>query len=148
MYFCIVPVKVCALKVVQACWVGVWCRFETVQPPACALTPISSWPRNLCSETRHVCWVISGAGVGVTDFQQRALCNQRTVNDYHVLSVMPCLFSHHSHIYPCCSQWRTGGVVWGAQSLPPKFRTPSKIVSNSTRLWKLLKVAEFRTPTP
>jgi len=31
---------------------------------------------------------------------------------------------------------------------PPKFRRPSKIVSNSTRLWKLLKIAEFRTPTP
>jgi len=30
----------------------------------------------------------------------------------------------------------------------PKFRRPSKIVPNSTRLWKLLKIAEFRTPTP
>ena len=29
-----------------------------------------------------------------------------------------------------------------------KFRRPSKIVPNSTRLWKLLKIAEFRTPTP
>ena len=31
---------------------------------------------------------------------------------------------------------------------PPKFRRPSKIIPNSTRLWKLLKIAEFRTPTP
>jgi len=31
---------------------------------------------------------------------------------------------------------------------PPKFRRPSKIVPNSTRLWKLLKIAEFRMPTP
>ena len=31
---------------------------------------------------------------------------------------------------------------------PPKFRRLSKIVPNSTRLWKLLKIAEFRTPTP
>ena len=31
---------------------------------------------------------------------------------------------------------------------PHKFRRPSKIVSNSTRLWKLLKIAEFWTPTP
>ena len=31
---------------------------------------------------------------------------------------------------------------------PSKFRRPSKIVPNLTRLWKLLKNAEFRTPTP
>ena len=30
---------------------------------------------------------------------------------------------------------------------PPKFRRPSKIVPSSTRLWKLLKIAEFSTPT-
>jgi len=30
----------------------------------------------------------------------------------------------------------------------PKFRRSSKIVPNSTRLWKLLKIAEYRTPTP
>jgi len=36
----------------------------------------------------------------------------------------------------------------GFQTLPPKFRRPSKIVPNSTRLWKQLKIAEFRTPTP
>jgi len=43
-------------------------------------------------------------------------------------------------------QWRTVGGV-GVQP-PPKFRRPSKIVPNSTRLWKLLKIAEFGTPTP
>ena len=38
--------------------------------------------------------------------------------------------------------------VWGLFNFrPPKFRKPSKIVPNSTRLWKLLKTAEFRTPT-
>jgi len=39
--------------------------------------------------------------------------------------------------------WRGGGV-----QLPPhpKFRRPSKIVPNSIRLWKLLKISEFRTP--
>jgi len=31
---------------------------------------------------------------------------------------------------------------------PRKFRRPSKIVPNSTRLWKLLTIAVFRTPTP
>ena len=38
-----------------------------------------------------------------------------------------------------------GGL--GRSNLPPKFRRPSKIVPNSTRLWKLSKIAEFRTPT-
>jgi hypothetical protein len=41
-----------------------------------------------------------------------------------------------------------GGVCGGSNPPPPKFRRPSKIVPNSTRLWKLLKIAEFRTPTP
>ena len=31
---------------------------------------------------------------------------------------------------------------------PLKFRRPSKIVPKSTRFWKQLKIAEFRTPTP
>ena len=39
------------------------------------------------------------------------------------------------------------GGVWGFKH-PPKFRRPYKIVPNSNRLWKLLKIAEFRTPTP
>ena len=42
------------------------------------------------------------------------------------------------------------GEGLGVQPPPPKkkFRRPSKIVPNSTRLCKLLKVAEFRTPKP
>jgi len=47
-------------------------------------------------------------------------------------------------------QWRTereGGFK--PPSPPsPKFRRHSNIVPNSTRFWKLLKIAEFRTPTP
>ena len=31
---------------------------------------------------------------------------------------------------------------------PLKFRRPSKIIPNSTRLWNLLKIAEYRVPTP
>ena len=47
------------------------------------------------------------------------------------------------------NQWRTEGWVWGVEPPPlPKSRRPSKIVPNSIRLWKLLKIAEFRTPTP
>jgi len=44
-------------------------------------------------------------------------------------------------------QWRTEGEVWGLKP-PPKFRWPSKIEPNSTRLRKMLTNAEFRTPTP
>ena len=45
-------------------------------------------------------------------------------------------------------QWRTewGGV--GMFKHPPTFWRPSKIIPNSTQLWKLLKIAEFRMPTP
>ena len=45
------------------------------------------------------------------------------------------------------NQWRTEGGLGGFKPPPPKFRRPSKIVPNSTWLWKLLKIAEFRTPT-
>ena len=41
--------------------------------------------------------------------------------------------------------------MWGScgvQTPSPKFWRPSKIVPNSTQLWKLLKIAEFRMPTP
>jgi len=44
-------------------------------------------------------------------------------------------------------QWRTEGCV-GVSTPLPKFGRPSKIVPNATRLRKLLKIAEFRTPTP
>ena len=43
---------------------------------------------------------------------------------------------------------RGGGGIWVVQPHPPKFRKSSKIVPNSTRLWKLLKIAEFRWQTP
>ena len=45
-------------------------------------------------------------------------------------------------------QWRTGGGGVGVSTPLPKFGRPSKIVPNSTRLRKLLKIAEFRMPTP
>jgi len=49
-------------------------------------------------------------------------------------------------LWMCEGQWRTGGGGW-VQTLP-KFRRPSKIMPNSTWLWKLLKIAEYRMPTP
>jgi len=36
----------------------------------------------------------------------------------------------------------------GVQTPTSKFRGPSNIVAKSTRLWKLLNIAEFRKPTP
>jgi len=45
--------------------------------------------------------------------------------------------------------YRGGDEGLGVQTpSPPKFPRPSKIVPNSTRLLELLKIAEFRTPTP
>jgi len=44
-------------------------------------------------------------------------------------------------------QWCTEGGIGVFNTPHPKFRRPSKIVPNSTRLRKLLKIAEFRTPT-
>ena len=56
-------------------------------------------------------------------------------------------YSHKQNSEPkgTFKQWHTVGG-FGVFN-PPKFRRPSKIVPNSTRLWKLLKIAEFRMPT-
>ena len=43
------------------------------------------------------------------------------------------------------TQWRTEGGSTPSPS--PEIRRLSKIMLNATRLWKLLKIAEFRTPT-
>ena len=61
-------------------------------------------------------------------------------------TIMSCLFCVGPYLRHCLSVAYRGGV-WGVQT-PPKFRRPCKIVSNSTRLWKLLKIAEFRKPAP
>jgi len=52
-----------------------------------------------------------------------------------------------SNPYLCTSGVTRGGLGVSTPP-PPKFLRSSKIVRNSTRLWKLLKIAEFRTPTP
>jgi len=51
----------------------------------------------------------------------------------------------HIYIYIYAVAYRGGIGVFTPP--PPKFRRPFKIVPNSTRLWKLLKIAEFKTPT-
>jgi len=62
--------------------------------------------------------------------------------DFYFTSFQPCkLITLESMAY------RGEGVLGCSNPPPPKFRRPSKIVPNSTRLWKLLKTAELRTPT-
>jgi len=57
------------------------------------------------------------------------------------------LFSLHSLLTPVAYRGRGWGL--GVFNPPPsKFRSPFKIVANSPRLWKLLKIVEFRRPTP
>ena len=51
------------------------------------------------------------------------------------------------NITACISVAYRGEGGLRVQTPPPKLRRPSKIMPNSTRLWKLLKIAEFRTPT-
>ena len=60
----------------------------------------------------------------------------------------PAAWQLNSHVWHVCvMQWCTEGGVWGFKPTL-KFWRPSKIVPNSTWLWKLLKICEFRTPTP
>jgi len=59
-------------------------------------------------------------------------------------------FSGDLSCYKAGNQWCTeaGFGEGGWTPPPPKFPRPPKTVKNPTRLWKLLKIAEFRTPTP
>jgi len=66
----------------------------------------------------------------------------------YVIQFKAVLFEAYSFILKYKWPVAYRGGVWGSNPPAPKFRRPSKIVPNSTRLWKLLKIAEFRTPTP
>ena len=54
---------------------------------------------------------------------------------------------HETRLYTTCLVSGVPRGDLGFSTPPPKFRRPSKLVPNSTRLWKLLKIAEFRVPT-
>jgi len=87
------------------------------------------WWVRLCSDIQHDC----------KEGEDKRCMFQRTVH-IRIKEV-------HRDVAP---QWRTDrgvGLVWGLKP-PPKFRRPSKIEPNSTRLWKTLKIPEFRTPAP
>ena len=45
-------------------------------------------------------------------------------------------------------QWRTEGEIWGVQTPPRNSEGPPKSCQTQPDLSKLLKTAEFRTPTP
>ena len=54
----------------------------------------------------------------------------------------------HTYIY-ALGQWHTEGMVLGVETSPtPEILKALKIMPNSTRLWKLLKIAEFWSQHP
>ena len=77
-------------------------------------------------------------------------CWASVYGTHDILSSQYCYVLEHLHTQQSLtnhtSQWHTEGGVGVFNLPPPKFRRPSKIVPNPTRLWKLLKIAEFRTP--
>ena len=67
--------------------------------------------------------------------------------------VVPQIFPHdrppsRSSTLSLNRRWSQSVAYRGGFKTPSKFRRPTEIVPNSTRLWKLLKISEFRTPTP
>jgi len=71
-----------------------------------------------------------------------------TTIESHIDGVMQQVFTKEpkkNHNYAVA--YREGGGDLGGLN-PQKFRRPSKIVPNSSRLRKLLKIVEFRKPTP
>jgi len=62
-----------------------------------------------------------------------------------------CTVANKSEIFPFKKFQYSGvprGVLGCSTPPPPEIRKVLKIVPNSTRLWTLLKIAKFRTPTP
>ena len=78
-------------------------------------------------------------------FFPTAGCNKPFASQTGVL-VCKCSISDFESVVEVGGSGVPRGV--GGSTPPPKSRRPSKIVPNSTRLRKLLKIAEFMTPTP
>ena len=94
---------------------------------------------------RYISWMIGNDTVKLchNGFSYIGLGSHRKLFSLPDSFPMP----HHSN-YLGYTQWRTLGRGVGVGfNPPPKFRRPSKNVPNSTWLWKLLKMAEFRKPT-
>jgi len=60
----------------------------------------------------------------------------------HIVSIELLLLLHHHHY-----QWRTEGGFWVFKPLRNSEGT-QKSCQTQPDLWKLLKIAEFRMPTP
>ena len=74
--------------------------------------------------------------------QNLSQCVTNWVRFSLILFTLQTVWSHHTVVY-------REGIWGGSNSAPPpkkKFQRPSKIMPNSTQLWKLLKIAEFRKP--
>ena len=104
--------------------------------------PLSSWQHSLLRTnpafdmaSYHLSYRGQGSEMGD--------CTYATA-DYRMQLVVLCVSCNFES-----SSGATRGEFGGFNPPPPKFRRrPSKIVRNPTRLWKMLKIAEFGTPTP
>ena len=84
-------------------------------------------------------WSLTLQFIHLVHLEERHFCCQGT----HISSMQM-----QSQFPKCCDSKPRQRRTEGGSTPTPKFRRPSKIMPNSTRLWKLLKIAEFRTPTP
>ena len=135
-------------------------------PPGCAaILGYSGFPPSV---VWYFCFEVSGPGLpgrwrcdvrchetSVPNNESRV--NTQKIDDFKVkdeLTVLECRVDcpvYGLSVHDCqLLMSNDSGVpkAGGVQPFPPKFRRPSKIVANSTRLWKLLKIDEFRTPKP
>jgi hypothetical protein len=84
-------------------------------------------------------WSLTLQFIHLVHLEERHFCCQGT----HISSMQM-----QSQFPKCCDSKPRQRRTEGGSTPTPKFRRPSKIMPNSTRLWKLLKIAEFRKPTP
>ena len=93
-------------------------------------------------------------------------CCYASLSDIFALTEKPMLLHHFSHCQAIClipikwiinswdvrsgslDQWRTEGGLGCSNDPPRNYEGPQKSCQTQPDLWKLLKIAEFRTPTP
>jgi len=134
----------------------VWVKIQDVPSTpvrhASRLSGLRCWsPRTAADRRPHSDYVLGVCELRAAD--HAAICTQKSHLHAAALSIDGLhlkigLHADSFHGEIRAKQWRTTGGGGLQNSLPPQFRRPSKILPNSTRLWKLLKIAEFGTPTP
>ena len=116
------------------------------------------WTRPFCRKTKSLFF----CACAIIFQTQSTLCVIRTIKVWGFTKLLrgcplfvaflgrhPCKMTIYHFGLPLHSGVPRWGREVGVPNPPsPKFRRPSIIVSNSTRFWLLLKIAEFRTPTP